>query len=307
MIHKHALQYSIDIPYRQRNRFLIKVLSPYMKRHQRKNLVDSWFFMPGGEARNPNSENILVNMSLPPKASLIKTEKKFTLLFQTHCRKMKGTQFVDLPSVSRHHLLARYGGKRGIEIFSEFAIYHTQLVLKLLTGLKKKSFHISQDILGLMLIHYFMETLGIDVHKRSFWLDKWIHAFSDIIDSSGKLLQTLYETATNTLRKEEKLCEILRLLKQGNFYSVSPKVSFILDRYRTTFSQIGKALRNNENNFRPGHPRQFVIFHSYVHTHFLCLGFSNFKELCLESLALCETRSFQQFVFKEKRRSGKKS
>ena len=281
------LEYWIDVPVRQRNRFLVELIPPFIRQYQQKKLIDSWYFFASGQANHPGCENIVIGISPPPKASFSNLEKKLTPLIQSYCRlKIKGAQFVTPLSLTQNYYLKRYGKKQGIKIFSEFIVYNSQFVIRMLEGLKRKSFRVSRNILALMVLYYFMETLGIEADKKSLWLNKWIHFLTSLLDPTGRLYQHLHKEAKLSLKEERRLQQVLKSLRRGDFNSLCPRISSVFDEYREGFSQIGKKLRSIEKNFYLD--RRFTIFQSYIHPHFLCMGILNINELTLEFLALCD-------------------
>jgi len=287
MLEKNYFKCSIDIPVRRRGKFLTEILAPLMTGYDKQRLITSWFFIPGPKGNKKDYENIIVYAKVTGRLSVVNAKHTCGAALSIRCAKVGGKLRQEYPGnyPGRSYLESRYGGRRGVKIFTAFAVHNTRLVIQLLKILEKRPAVISRHTLGLILLFYFMDTLRIAPKKRKKWLGKFLKYYSHLKDGTGKLWKRINEISQK-YSTDNDVTGTVRLLNKRKYRALHPNAPVILlNRYRKIFCKYGRALQANRNIFARVDPLELAIFHSYIHIHFLCLGISNLEEIYCETLA----------------------
>ena len=175
---------------------------------------------------------------------------------------------------------ARVGTGEGVSLHRCFRVLDSQLVLDIFGQLGNCVVDKRMDQAALIGIFFFLKAFNFQKDSISDWASRWIETASRKICGSTALAEEVEQLASRLVDQTPGLHSQLASSADGQY----GEWQSLFEKHRENFKWLGERFHSGSIQFTSQRPPFFAVFHSFIHDHFLRLGYGTNRELTLTAL-----------------------
>lgn len=181
----------------------------------------------------------------------------------------------------------RFDFEAASRLYGLFASHASGLIVELLDAARQRRVAASPSTLCLATFYFLMDALAVRPEERATALSAWLDYLSRRRDPSGRTVAAVAREARARFSADPALRGALERFRRQDFMDEELQAAF--ERYRRPLARVGRMLLRLDGRFSPQRPRLFVIFQTFIHLTYFCLGFPDgFTEESLQRLILID-------------------